>query len=57
MSRSAIKELIFGEIGGVGYNDQQQADLEAAIKLGYLEESTIKKNGHYMLQPPDDLPF
>ena len=57
MSRSAIKELIFGEIGGVGNNDQRQADLEAAIKAGYLEESTIKKNGHYMLQPPEDLPF
>ena len=57
MSRNAIKEFIFGEIGGVGKNDQRQADLEAAIELGYLEESTEKKNGHYMLQPPEDLPF
>jgi hypothetical protein len=57
MSRSSIKELIFKEIGGVNRNDQQQADLEAAIKNGYLEESTIKQKGYYMLQPPEDLPF
>ena len=57
MSRNAIKEFIFGEIGGVGKNDQRQADLEAAIQLGYFEESTEKRKGHYLLQPPDDLPF
>jgi len=31
--------------------------LIAAINLGYLEETTLKKNGYPMLQPPEDLPF
>jgi len=57
LSRKTIKQLIFGEIGGVKYANQQQADLERAIELHYLEESTEKKGGYYMLQPPDDLPF
>ena len=57
MDRKSIKELIFKEIGGVTRNDQLQADLMAAINLGYLEETTIKKNGYPMLQPPEDLPF
>jgi hypothetical protein len=29
----------------------------AAINLKYLEESTVKSGGYYMLQPPEDLPF
>ena len=57
MSRKAIKELIFKEIGGVKKGEKQQADLIAAINLGYLEETTLKDNGYPMLQPPDDLPF
>ena len=57
MSRSSIKQLIFEEIGGVKRSDQQQADLIAAINYGFLEESTIKQKGYYMLQPPEDLPF
>ena len=57
MSRSAIKQSIFEEIGGVKRNDQQQADLMAAINYGFLEESTIKQKGYYLLQPPEDLPF
>ena len=57
MDRKSIKELIFKEIGGVTNKDKQQADLMAAINLGYLEETTIKKNGYPMLQPPEDLPF
>lgn len=57
MDRKSIKELIFKEIGGVTNKDQQQADLIAAINLGYFEESTMKKNGYAMLQPPEDLPF
>ena len=57
MDRKSIKELIFKEIGGVTNKDKQQADLIAAINLGYLEESTMKKNGYPMLQPPEDLPF
>lgn len=57
MDRKSIKELIFKEIGGVTNKDKQQADLIAAINLGYFEESTMKKNGYPMLQPPEDLPF
>jgi hypothetical protein len=57
MDRKSIKKLVFDEIGGVKFKDKQQADLQAAINLKYLEESTMKKNGYYMLQPPDDLPF
>lgn len=57
MDRKSIKELIFKEIGGVSNKDKQQADLIAAINLGYFEESTMKKNGYPMLQPVEDLPF
>lgn len=57
LDRKSIKELIFKEIGGVTNKDKQQADLIAAINYKFLEESTMKKNGYPMLQPPDDLPF
>lgn len=57
MTRSDIKKSVFGEIGGQKNKDKQQADLIAALNLHYLEESTIKSNGYYMLQPPEDLPF
>jgi len=57
MDRQSIKKKIFCDIGGVKNKDKQQADLVAAINLKYLEESTIKKNGYPMLQPPEDLPF
>ena len=57
MDRQTIKKSIFGDIGGVKNKDRQQADLIAAINLKFLEETTIKKNGYPMLQPPDDLPF
>ena len=57
MDRQTIKKSVFGEIGGVKNKDKQQADLVAAINLKFLEETTIKKNGYPMLQPPDDLPF
>lgn len=57
MDRKTIKATVFGEIGGQKNKDKQQADLNVAINLKYLEESTIKKNGYPMLQPPDDLPF
>lgn len=57
MSRAQIKKTIFGEIGGQKNDGKQQADLMAAINMGYLEESTIKSGGYYMLQPPEDLPF
>ena len=57
MDRQTIKKTIFADIGGQKNKDKQQADLIAAINMGYLEESTMKKNGYPMLQPPDDLPF
>ena len=57
MSRAQIKKTIFGEIGGQKNDGKQQADLMAAINMGYLEETTLKSGGHYMLQPPEDLPF
>lgn len=57
MDRQTIKKNIFSDIGGQKNKDKQQADLVAAINMGYLEETTVKKNGYSMLQPPDDLPF
>ena len=57
MDRKTIKSTVFGDIGGQKNKDKQQADLNVAINLKYLEESTIKKNGYPMLQPPEDLPF
>jgi hypothetical protein len=57
MSRTDIKERIFKEIGGVTNKERQQVDLTAAINLKYLEESTLKQNGYFLLQPPEDLPF
>jgi hypothetical protein len=57
MSRVQIKSTVFGEIGGVKNKDKQQADLQVAINMKYLEESTMKSGGYYMLQPPEDLPF
>ena len=57
MSRKDIKTKVFGEIGGQKNDGKQQADLMAAINCGFLEESTVKSGGYYMLQPPADLPF
>jgi hypothetical protein len=58
MDRKTIKETVFKEIGGVTNSGRLQTDLNAAINLGYLEESTMKTSrGGYMLQPPEDLPF
>ena len=58
MTRADIKKFVFAEIGGQKNKDKQQADLQAAINMGYLCESTIKAgNGSYMLQPQDDMPF
>jgi KaiC/GvpD/RAD55 family RecA-like ATPase len=55
MSRGDIKRTVFGEIGGQLNHGKQDTDLAIAINLGYLEQSTLKKNGAYMLQPK--LPF
>lgn len=57
MSRSDIKKKIFGEIGGQRNNDKLAADLKIAINMGWLVESSIKKNGAYMLELPEVLPF
>ena len=58
MTRADVKKNIFGEIGKQKNSGKQQADLHAAINLGYLEESTIKSgNGSYMLQIKDEMPF
>ena len=58
MTRGEIKKTIFGEIGGQKNHDIQQLDLQVAINLKYLVESTLKAgNGSYMLQPAEDLPF
>ena len=57
MSRSDIKKKIFGEIGGQRNNDKLAADLKIAIKMGWLVESSMKKNGAYMLELPEVLPF
>ena len=57
MSRGDIKTSVFGEIGGQKNHGIQQKDLEVALNLGLLVESTLKKKGAYMLQPGSDLPF
>ena len=57
MSGGDIKKLIFGGIGGQKNHEIQNVDLRIAKNLGYLVESTLKKKGSYMLQPPEDLPF
>ena len=58
MTRADVKKKVFAEIGGQKNKDKQQADLIAALNMGYLEESTIRSgNGSYMVQPPQDMPF
>lgn len=57
MSRGEIKSKVFGEIGNQKNHGKQDADLKIALNLKYLHESTMKKNGAYMLQPPVDLAF
>ena len=57
MSRKDIKDKVFGEIGGQKNHPRQNADLLVAINMNYLTESTLKKNGAYMLQPPEEMPF
>ena len=58
MTRADIKKTVFGEIGGQKNTAKQHADLNVALNMHYLEESTLKSgNGSYMLQIPEDLPF
>ena len=57
MTRKDVKKRIFGEIGGQKSDGKQQADLQAAMNIGVLKESTIKQNGYYLLIYDEDLPF
>ena len=57
MSQNDIKAKVFGDIGKQKNSSKQKTDMKIAITNGLLEESTIKKNGYPMLQPPDDVPF
>jgi hypothetical protein len=57
MTRKEVKKLVFGDIGGQNNATIQQADLQVAMNMHLLEESTVKKNGYYLLQPGQDLPF
>jgi hypothetical protein len=57
MSRGDIKTNVFGEIGGQKNHGIQQKDLDVALNMKLLEESTVKRKGAYMLQPGADLPF
>lgn len=57
MSRGDIKKKVFGEIGGQKNTTKQQMDLNIALNMGWLVESSMKKNGAYMLELPEDLPF
>lgn len=58
MDRKTIKECVIRDIGGVKNSGRQQVDLQVAINMGYLVESTLKTSrGGYMLMPPDVMPF
>lgn len=57
MSRKQFKEKVFGDIGGQRNHGIQDADLQIAFNLNWIEESTIKKGGAYMIQPIQNLPF
>lgn len=58
MTRADVKKRVFGDLGNQKNTGRQQADLQVAINMGYLEESTLKSgNGSYMLQPPEEMPF
>lgn len=58
MTRQQVKKIVFGQVGGQKNSTRQQQDLEVAINMSYLVESTMKSgNGSYMLLPNDDMPF
>ena len=57
MSKGDIKKKVFGELGRQMNHEKQNADLTIAINSGFLEQSLIKKNGSYMLQPREEMPF
>ena len=60
MSRKDIKERVFKDVGKQKNKDMQAADLQVALNMKYLTESTLKANGYYMLEPSQsiiDSPF
>lgn len=57
MSKADIKRKVFGDIGGQMNHSKQEADINIAINMKYLEQSTLKKGGAYMWQVAEDLPF
>ena len=57
LSRKDIKKKVFGDIGGQKNDGKQQIDLNIAMNMKLLEESTVKQNGYYLLMPAEDLPF
>ena len=57
MSRKDIKKKVFGEIGGQKNDGRQQVDLNIALNMKLLKESTLKSGGYYMLEPGDEMPF
>ena len=57
MSKGDIKRKVFGDIGGQTNHAKQDADMTIAINMKYLEQSTLKKNGAYMWQVAEELPF
>ena len=57
MTRKDIRLKIFGEIGGQKNTTKQQADLNVALNLKLLVESSIKQNGYFLLEVGDEMPF
>lgn len=57
MSRKDIKKKVFGDIGGQKNDSRQQIDLNIALNMKLLKESTLKSGGYYMLEPGDEMPF
>ena len=55
MTRTDIKKKVFGEVGKQKNKDRQDADLQVALNLKYLQESTLKVNGYYMLDPSEEI--
>ena len=57
LSRKDVKKKVFGDIGGQKNDGKQQADLQVAMNLNMLVESTLKSGGYYMLMPAEEYPF
>jgi hypothetical protein len=55
MSKRDVSKQVFGDIGGQKNHAKQAADMEVAINCGYLEQSTMKKNGAYMWEPNEEI--